>query len=205
MTESTQNKVIHKMKLVRLSQKVRKNKIESKKKIKIRGVMFDERKDMCLNKITSGQIRTKKIENCSIVVFGEKRKDVKSLQEGSEPQEKNNNEEESECFTNKLFHIDDEIDYENSVSGVMGMELDGNSNKNVKVLKDIESDEFLDKFVLTEKEKTGEDQGEYIGHGQPKKGTGRSVAECVLEHLKKYEANTSELKVVFTDLFILFI
>ena len=53
--------------------------------------------------------------------------------------------------------------------------------------------------MLTEKEKTGEDQGEYIGHCQPKKGTGRSVAECVIEHLKRYEADTSELKVVFTD------
>ena len=36
----------------------------------------------------------------------------------------------------------------------------------------------------------GEDQSEYIGHGQAKKGTGISVAECVLQHLKKYEADT---------------
>ena len=121
---------MYKMKLVRLSQKVRKNKIELRKRIKVRGIMFDERKDMCLNKTTSGQIITKKIENCSIVVFGKKGNDVKSLQEASEPQEENNIKGESESFANNLFHIDDEIDYEHFVSEVISTEMDGNSTKN---------------------------------------------------------------------------
>ena len=44
-----------------------------------------------------------------------------------------------------------------------------------------------------------QDQGEYLGHCQPKKGTGCSLATEVLNHLHKYEADISNLNTVLTD------
>ena len=47
--------------------------------------------------------------------------------------------------------------------------------------------------------KSTEDSGEYLRHCRPKSGTGRAVATEVLEHLDKYEAEISKLKMDITD------
>ena len=52
---------------------------------------------------------------------------------------------------------------------------------------------------VTDNCKSTEDSGEYLRHCRPKSGTGRAVALEVLEHLDKYEADISKLKIVITD------
>ena len=44
-----------------------------------------------------------------------------------------------------------------------------------------------------------QDQGEYLGHCTPLNSTGKGVAEEVLSHLDKYEADLDNLKTVMTD------
>ena len=60
-------------------------------------------------------------------------------------------------------------------------------------------DEFLGSFMDATRVKEKEDVGEYLGHTQPKEGTGRGVAESVLDHLNNYKADISNLKIVLTD------
>ena len=198
ITESNQNQVVYKKKFERLAKKIRKKKIEQKKGIKIKGLMFDERKDLCRKVGHLGQSEYERIENCSIVVFTD---DMKDIDVESSKRQKLDVDEENEGLQNEMPGLSDEVDCDCLEDEVGVEEFDGEGSNKPHEFKEMEDkeDEFIGNFEEIPNDKTGEDSGVYIGHCQPLEGTGKSVADSVVQHLEKYEVDTSDLRAVFTD------
>ena len=77
ITKDDQSQVLYMEKMRKMKLKLRKKKIEDKKGKKVRGVMFDERKDFTKSLGENvNQFEVVKKENCSIVIFEEPEKKV---------------------------------------------------------------------------------------------------------------------------------
>ena len=152
--------------------------------------MFDERKDYTKTPVEAGlkgQFEVKKIENCSVVIFSDKVKEVNNEEEKNENEVNDNDVSDTEETVKLMLTDNKELKDPDTIE---------------EVLNKVEWSEVEDEHLGVETEevevgpKTGEDEGEYLGHCQPLEGTGRAVAQILLDHLRKYEC---DLKLTLTD------
>jgi hypothetical protein len=190
ITENNQEKVMYRMKFSRLVRKARRNKIHEKRGRCPVGFMFDERKDMVLEKVLDGNkndFEEVKRENCTVVIFpGRKKREEIMNRENNEKEDQGHGEKDREAT--ELF---DEILED---TGRLSEDpIEGTTEH----LQPLDNDEVFEDVINSTK--SSEDSGEYLGHCRPQSGTGRAVASAVLEHFAKYDTDLSKMQIVLTD------